>query len=194
MAFNDLATVADLIDRGIDINPPGVDIAALLGAASDEVRDAAGVPISRATFTVTIPGVRDRWLKLPGQPVVAVEDVSIDGDEVTDWRLVGGDLWREAGWQPACTPTNVTGTVTGGLLIIPRDIVDLVCSLVGTGIAAAEDGYESKAGKAYESVDDYRVGYAQGAGQTAGIMELPEATRCRLRARFGGGAGMMSLR
>lgn len=194
MAFADLATPADLTARGIDINPPGVSIPDLLAAASAEIRTAAGVPITRATWTATIPGTRGQWLQVPGQPVVSVTDVLIDDVEVTDWKLVGGLLWRERGWQTTCTPVNVTATITGGLLVAPKDLVDLTCSLVGTGIAAAEDGYESKAGKAYESIDDYRVGYEQGAGQTAGVMELPEATRRRLRARFGGGAGMVEAK
>jgi hypothetical protein len=194
VALPDLATAADLTARGIDINPSGVDVNALLAAASAEVRSAAGVPISRTTWTMTIPGVCGEWLRLPGQPVVSVAAVAIDGNTVTDWKLVGGHLWRECGWQRTHTPVNVTATVTGGLVEVPKDIVDLTCSLVGTGIAAAEDGYESKAGKAYESIDDYRVGYEQGPGQTAGIMELPEATRVRLRARFGGGAGLVTSR
>lgn len=194
MALTDLATPADLTARGIDINPTGVSIPDLLAAASDEIRSAAGVPITRATWTMAIPGSRGQWLRLPGQPIVSVATVLIDGIAVTDWKLVGGLLWRERGWQTTCTPVNVTATVTGGLLVVPKDLVDLTCSLVGTGIAAAEDGYESKAGKAYESIDDYRVGYEQGAGQTAGVMELPEATRRRLRARFGGGAGMVEAK
>lgn len=189
-----LATVADLTGRGIDINPVGVDVTALLSAASATVRDAAGVPISRATFTTTIPGVPGQWLRLPGQPVVSVATVEIDGAAVTDYKLVGGDLWRECGWQPACEPSNVEVTLTGGLVTVPADIVDLVCSLVGAGVAAALEGYESKTGKTYESVDDYRVGYVQGGESTAGVMELPEATRCRLKARFGGGAGVVMLR
>lgn len=188
-----LATPADLTARNIPINGDW-DVNALLAAASAEVRSAAGVPVSRATFTATIPGVPDRWLVLPGQPVVFVEDVEIDGATVTDWKLVGGELWRGSGWQPACTPVNVTATITGGLVDVPEDIVDLVCSLVGLAQAAAEDGYESKIGKAYESVDDYRVGYEQGAGQTAGVMELPDATRRRLRARFGGGVSVARFR
>lgn len=194
MALNDLATPADLTARGIDPNPSGVDVTALLAAASGVIRDAAGVPISRATWTMIVPGAREQWLRLPGQPIVSVASVLIDDDEVTDSKLVGGNLWRESGWQPTCTPVNVTVTVAGGLLVIPADIVDLACSLVGMGIAAAEDGYESKAGKAYESIDDYRVGYDQTASQTAGVMELPTATRIRLRARFGGSAGMVTTR
>lgn len=194
MALAALATPADLADRGIDINPPGVNVSALLAAASDEVRAAAGVPISRGTWTLTIPGVRREWLRLPGQPIVSVATVKIGDDEVTDWVLVGGDLWRVCGWQPTHVPVNVTATVTGGLTTIPADIVDLVCSLAGAGIAAAADGYASTAGKAYESIDDYRVGYVQGSARTAGVMELPQATRTRLRTRFGGGAGLVSSR
>lgn len=190
----DLATPADLTARNINTNTAGVDVYVLLAAASGEVRAAAGVPISRATWTTTIPGVPERWLRLPGQPVVSVADVDIDGTNITGFKLVGGDLWRDGGWQPSCEPSNVTLTITGGLVAVPADIVDLVCSLVGMATAAAVEGYESKTGKTYESVDDYRVGYVQGGDSTAGVMELPEATRSRLRARFGGGSGVVMLR
>lgn len=194
MALPDLATVADLAARNIDSNPTGVDILALLGSASDEVRSAAGVPISRATWTATIPGVPDQWLSLPGQPVVSVSDVEIDGSEVTGWKLVGGDLWRESGWQPLCEPSNVTATITGGLVTVPRDIVDLVCSMVGFAANQAVDGYATRGDLISARVDDYSEQYQSGGERTAGPMELPEATRCRLRSRFGGGAGVVKIR
>lgn len=190
MALTPLATVADLDARGIDTTN-ATRAAALLDEASAEVRDAAGVPITQETFTVAILGTREQWLRLPGQPVSTVSAIDIDGTAVTDHELIGGELWRLHGWQPTWwKPSKVTITITGGLAEVPADIVGLVCSMVGAAMASAEDGYESKAGIAYESIDDYRVGYEQGESRM-GVMELPESTRARLRARFGGGAALV---
>lgn len=186
MALSPLATNTDLSDRGIDISDTS-KVAALLDSASAEVRYAAGTPISQQTVTVTVPGVRERWLALPAQPVTAVSSVLLDGDAISDWVLSGGRLWRECGWLATWyEPCNVEVSLTGGLSEVPADIVDLVCSLVSHGLA--HSAHEPEMGKVSESIDDYRVGY-QYSGQ-AGVMELPEATRNRLAKRFGGGVSL----
>lgn len=189
-----LATVDDLAARGIAGEPSTLD--ALLAAASAEVRNAAGVPITRSTVTVEIPGRPGQWLTLPGQPVVDATDVQVDGVPVPtgEWRRVGGRLWNRCGWQRRREPSVVTVTVTGGYVDVPADIVDLVCAMVGAGLARLEDGYETRSDLAYVSVDDYREGYLTSSGERlAGVMELPEATRRRLAARFGGSAVVVGV-
>lgn len=194
MALAALATPADLEASNIDVSNE-VRVNALLGRASAAVRRAAGVPITRGTFTVELLGTLEEWLKLPGQPVVSVAAIDIDGTAVTDHKLIEGKLWRLNGWQAnSWEPSKVTLTITGGLVKVPEDIVDLVCSMVGKAMADAEDGYESKAGVAYESIDDYRKGYAQDAEVRAGVMELPSGTRELLASRFGGGAYVVKSR
>lgn len=197
MALQDLATVADLEDRNVTV-PAGVQPSVFLAAAGAAVRDAAGVPITAETFTVTIPGVPDQWLPLPGQPVTSVATVLLDGVAVTDWKLVGGRLWRRGGWEAVCgEPSNVTLTITGGLLEVPKDIVDLVCSVAGLGMREAAAGEYSSAGDLVSvSIDDYteQHGNYQGADRLAGLLELPPATRERLRARFGGGVDLLRSR
>src|SRR5690554_6893721 len=164
-------------------------LSALLDAASSSVRDAAGSPISRGTWTITWPGQPGQWTTVPIQPVVSVQNVKLDGVDVADCKLVGGRLWRARGWRNGCEPAEITATVTGGLDPVPADIVDLVCAMVDAGLARMEDGYETRSDLAYVSVDDYREGYLTSAGERlAGVMELPEATRRRLAARFGGAA------
>jgi hypothetical protein len=196
VALTDLATVADLTARGIDTTDTA-KVSAFLAAASAAVRDAAGVPITRTTFTATIAGRLDEWLPLPGQPVTEVADVLIDDAAVADWKLVGGQLWRCRGWQ--ChhwAPSAVTLTITGGLATVPADIVDLVCALVGMSLARAEGGeYSSRGDLIQQRIDDYSEGYESSAGtRTAGPLELPELTRQRLRARFGGGVAVLRSR
>ena len=193
MALQDIATVADLTARNITI-PDGVEAGEFLAAAQDAVRDAAGVPITRETFTVTIGAKTGCYQTLPGQPVVSVANVLIDGQAVTDWKLVDGELWRAAGWQ-RCRgiPSNVTVTITGGLVTPPKDIVDLVCSLAGLGMNLAAGGdYASRGDQIGVRIDDYSEQYQSGSGErTAGPLELPQLTRDRLRARFGGSAALV---
>ena|SRR5690606_27151808 len=187
MALDPLATIGDLAARGITSDDP-TTLTALLEAASEAVRAAAGVPISRETATVTIWGTSGQYLVLPGRPIVSVENVRIDGTEVTDWKLVGDRLWRRDGWcRNRAEPSNVTLTITSGFAEVPADIVDLVCAMVGSAVVqATESGYQTRAGVAYESVDDYRIGYTQDGSAPATPMELPKATRAMLRSRFGG--------
>ncbi|MBB1153994.1 hypothetical protein [Amycolatopsis dendrobii] len=194
MALPDLATVANLNNRGIDTTNTA-RVTEFLGSASDAVRDAAGVPITAGTFTVTIVGEPDQWLSLPGQPVTAVSNVLLDDVPVTDWDLRAGRLWRARGWRTCGGASNVTLTITGGLVDVPRDIVDLVCSMVGFALHRAEEGYASRGDQTAERIDDYSVQFdASAAGRLAGPMELPDATRRRLRARFGGGASVVKTR
>lgn len=191
MALTPLATVADLDARGIDTTDT-VLVDALLASASAAVREAAGVPITETTSTISLPTPVGRRLQLP-PPVSSVSSVSVDGEQVTDWTLVASSLWRARGWQrPGEIPGVVDVTLTFGLPGTPADIVDLVCNLVGAGVKHTEDGYAVRkpglAGWA-EGVDDYRRSeqYAQNADQTASPMELPKRTRQWLATRFGGG-------
>lgn len=169
----------------------------MLTAASAEIREAAGSPITQATSTVKLLGVASQWLDLPGQPVQSVATVLLDGVAVTDWRLLGGRLWRAAGWS-GCSPVEVTITMTHGYAAAPDDIVALTRDLALAGINASLDGGGAKNGIQYEqeSIDDYShsTTYITGEDSTAGIMELPERTRSRLRQRFGGGVHVTGVR
>ena len=118
----------------------------------------------------------------------------LDGTAVTDWRLTGGRLWRACGWGVDDGPTEVDVTQIHGLLVVPDDIVNLVCSYAAAGIAAAAEGFASHAGVVTERIDDYSVTWAQGSEAVASVMELPEGTRCWLASMFGGSAAMVSTR
>lgn len=197
MALAPLAVVTDL-PASVDVSN-SAQVATSLAAASAAVRDAAGVPISQATSTVALMGSRDRWLTLPGSPVISVSAVLLDGVAVTDYAFRQGSLYRSYGW--ACRgplsgsrrwdpdyPSEVTVTMVHGFLEVPADIIALVASLAAADINAAAEGYESKAGIASESIDDYRVAYTSGENVQSFAVELPERTRLWLRQRFGGGS------
>lgn len=209
MALAALATSADLAARSVDITNTGL-VTAMLAAASASVRDAAGCPITTVTSTVTVPGTQDNYLQLPGGPVTNVGAVLLDGTTVTDFNQVGDQLFRLSGWQAldylpsmitmigwqetTYKPSVVTVTYTHGLAAAPDDIVDLVCSLAAAGMALAAAGYHARGDVVSERVDDYQVTYPSGPDSVAGPMELPQATRDRLRARFTGQTAVVEMR
>lgn len=189
MALDPLAVVADLEARGIDVTDAAL-VDALLASASAAIRDAAGASITSLTATVDVPGTVETWLPVPGWAVRSVDDVLIDGDAVSDWRLVAGRLWRSCGWGAVCAPSVVTITFTQGLTDAPADIVDLCCSLVAAGMAAAAEGYDPRRSMAYERIDDYQYGLRQGDDEIVSPMELPPRVRASLRSRFGSGVAV----
>ena len=186
-ALEPLATEADLLGYGVDTANETL-VGMLLASASSAVRDAAGVPISRTTSVIKMGSEPGQGLKLPGGPVLDVTSVSIDGEPVTDWKLVDGHLWRACGWQPRYgLPRLSEVEFEHGYDPVPADVVHLVCLLVSSAASSIEDGFQSKGNLAYESIDDYRIGYQQGADSSTSVMELPERTRRWLRDRFGDG-------
>ncbi|MFF0426906.1 hypothetical protein ACFYUJ_21140 [Streptomyces sp. NPDC004520] len=198
MALQPLATVADLEVRGLIVEPAEVPIVeTYLRVASTAVREAAGSPVSQTTSTLTLEGDIEQWLTLPGQPVTAVSSVLLNGAPVTDWRLVGGRLWRAAGWAGGYGPSAVDVTQTHGLADVPEDIVDLVCRMSAGALKAQraeDDGSGLAADKVItsERIGDYAVTYASDGRLTE--MELPQPWRDRLAARFGGGADLLRSR
>lgn len=200
MALQPLATVADLTARGVTVTAgETTKVTTWFNEASEVIRDAAGVPISRETSTVVLEGSCDRWLRLPGQPVVSVASVEIDGTAVTDFRLRSGQLWRATGWQSTWEPSDVEVTMTHGLLEVPEDVVGLVCVLVLRALMASRTGETAIAPPPSDvvavGIDDYRVQFRQDSdGRQVTLFEIPERVRCALRARFGAGATVVTVR
>ncbi|MEU3620606.1 hypothetical protein ABZ725_51480 [Streptomyces sp. NPDC006872] len=197
MALAALATTADLAARGLTVTAEEETVAeTYLDVASTAVREAAGVPISQTTSTVTLEGPVTEWLTLPGPPIVSVATVEIDGEAVTDWRLRSHRLWRACGWSPGCGPSDVEVVQTHGLADVPSDIVDLVCRIAAGALADYRADPEG-AGLAVGDIRSERIGdYSVTYGDTGLItgMELPDYLRERLAARFGGGAALVRSR
>jgi hypothetical protein len=198
MALDPLATLADLADRGLTVEAGTETTVATtyLYVASTAVREAAGVPISQATSTISLEGEAGEWLTLPGPPILSVASVEIDGETVTDWRLRNHRLWRACGWAPGCGPSEVEVVQTHGLAVVPSDIVDLVCRIAATAFAdyrSDPDGAGLAAGDIRaERIGDYSVTYGSSGLITS--MELPDYLRERLAARFGGGVAVVRSR
>jgi hypothetical protein len=189
MALAPLATAADLDVKGVEVtNTELVNL--MLAAASSVIRDAAGSTISQATSTVSVLAPQGRWLTLPG-PVTAVTSVLIDGTAVTDWKLVGGMLWRSCGWAE-CEPVPVTVAFTHGLIEVPADIVNLCADLAKLGIeAATQDAVPAGVVSTSYTIDDYteRLQYAE---DPRSLMELADVTKAWLASRFGSGVYVTS--
>lgn len=184
-----LADTDDLAARGITV-PSGLDPDTLLASASAAVRDAAGSPITLTTSTVTLQGSDAEYLTVPGGPLRSVAAVTVNGTAVTDYTIVGQQLWRYGGWltrlsyetsfllpRDVYQPSTVTVTYDHGYDDCPADIVDLVCELVAQ---RATQGYDVDPRVTGESVDDYRVSYSDGVDAGA----ISQARRDALRARF----------
>ena len=175
-----LATVKDLDSYGIEYADEKL-AGKLLESVSAAVRDAAGCPITRGEYTVTIPGETSRRLDLPMRPVISVSRVLMDGEETGDWKLLGNALYRESLWSlPNMVPRSITVTMLAGYDPIPPDIVRLVCSMVAAGLVQQSNGDES-----YTRIDDVQIGYRQGDSEIIDALELPEGTKRALRNRFG---------
>lgn len=194
MAMSDLATPADLTARGVDVSDTE-HVSAALASASAAVREAAGSSISQESSTFDVVAGEGQYLQLPTSPIVSVEAVSVDGLTVSDYRLIGGALWRAAGWR-GCDPSVVTVDATHGYVVVPADIVDLVCQFAVASMLTAQDGARSGVVGRSESIDDYSgtTQYGGGANGTATALEVPPRTAMMLRQRFGGGAHVTSGR
>lgn len=191
MALPDLAVAADLTARGV--TPASVhDV--MLAVASSVVRAAAGSPILETTSTVSLTAWGGWLLPLPGLPVQAVATAEIDGEVVTDYKLVdSARLWRQCGWGYEHEPATVEVTMTHGLPAVPPHVVQLVCDLAIAGAAAATAGAHDPRVIA-ERIDDYSVTFAPSAQAVATAVELPPMTKRWLRTQFGGGAGVVTYR
>lgn len=185
MALAPLATAVHLDLKGADVsNAELVDL--MLNAASWIIREAAGNVISQVTSTIKLMAPVGRWLPLPG-PVISVAAVVVDGQAVTDWKLLNGMLWRRGGWRPWCEPVQVQVTLTHGLAEVPADIVNLCADLAKLGVeAAAQESTPANVVAVSHTIDDYteRLQYSEDA-RTA--MELPDVTKSWLAQRFGSG-------
>jgi len=190
MALTPLAGVPDLLAHApAGFSPDMSKAFAKLDAASDAVRDAAGSPITQAESTVRIVAAGcGSWLDLPGKPVVSVSSVTIEGEPVTGWRLLGSRLYRAGEWAHG-GPVEVQVTMVHGFAEAPADVVALVCDFA---IAALLNESGARAGVTSQgySIDDYRenLAFDQGPHGTSSVIEIPAGTRAMLRQRFGAAA------
>lgn len=185
MSYVPLAYVTDVQALGIDVSNVTL-VQSLIDSVSAEVRETAGCPITVTDSTITLAGVREQFLSLPGGPIRSVTTVTLDGDAVTDYKVRDNRLWRLAGWGDV--DEDVVVTYTHGFDSPPADITRLVCLMVAAGVNAAAGGFAGHRGVAYERDDTYQIGYQQGQDENVDPTALPDRVKADLRRRFGGGS------
>lgn len=186
MALEPLAAVSDLSVYNVDTSDIAL-VERLLESVSAAVRDAAGVPITKTTSTVTMWTESSKRVELPAMPVHSVDEVRLNGELVTGWVLRGVSLYRDIPWQkPWEVPAELQVTFTHGYDPVPADIVKLVCTLVAAGVHENDEGMGETRGVSSERLDDYQVSFTRGEAEVVDKTELPAATRAWLRSRFGG--------
>lgn len=137
---------------------------------------------------ITIMGTTDSWLALPEIPVTAVSLVELNGEEITDYKLVGSRLWRACGWSSRIyEPSVVDVTCTHGY---PPGHQRLERARTAV-YAQAVDIHDNPSGTAGGfSIDDYREGPSVGDD---GGPKLPESVARALRRYYGKKAGLVRL-
>lgn len=199
MALAPLATEDDLAARNIVV-PDGVDASAILGAVSSAIRDAAGVPITLATSTIVLPiyNPYERWIELPGAPVVSVASVVLAGSTLVqgvDYVKVGDEIFASRGWGTGVA--EMTVTYTHGYTTVPADIIDLACAFASLTFAATDDSYGEASKVELESLGDYKRQFMRSPAGTAirspSPVDIPAGTRLALRARFGSGSAVVNM-
>lgn len=185
-----LAGVADAARLGYTLAAGSEEF--FLARATARIRRAAGQQISSMTSTVRCR-VEDGTAVLPGPPITAVASVTRlaedggaavtgwrwDGRErvhgITAWPLVSSGFYS---YSQACRQADVDITYTHGLVTIPDELLDLVCSVaVRLGSSGSSDATGMEAGIRSESIDDYSVTYASDVLETAsGLLPGEEAS------------------
>jgi hypothetical protein len=166
----------------------------LLEMATGEVQAAAGqrlVLVEDDPFELF--GYPSRWLELPERPVNSVASLTIDGGaelvDGVDYKRPARSarLFRSCGWS-ACPsePSIVAGVYTHGYPVHDQRLQFARSATIGV----AKLALTVPAGVVSESIDDYRVQYAQMA---AWAMEQSPHLRASLARYYGQRAGMVRI-
>lgn len=93
MAIATAADLASLLDLTFDVDD-NTRATLLIELVQSEAQGNCHYGFEQTTDTVELPGTWDSELLLPQGPVDSVSAVTIDGDDVTDYKLVGDLLVR----------------------------------------------------------------------------------------------------
>lgn len=132
----------------------------VLELASAEFARAAGTQFAPTEVAYTTTGTSATRLTLPYGPVSAVSAVRLNGVTVAaDYTRIGSTLYRTAGFGDsyAFPPDTLEVDLTYGYASVPGDVKAAV-------LETAAQAYSSPVAVVQESVDDYSVRYAAGAG------------------------------
>lgn len=123
-----------------------------------------------------VEGVGQRYIDLPRLPVISVQSVTVGGDPITDWTLIGTRLYRAAGFGfCAAVPPVVEVTYTYGYPAVPDDVR-------GAVLESAALAYTNPDLAVREQIDDYAV---QRAVNSGGVGLTPSAAKLAHDYRIG---------
>lgn len=183
----------------------------LVECATAVVQEAAGQRIVQVVDDqLTIMGTSDSWLDLPQIPVTAVSAVTLDGSDVSDWKLIGNRLWRSCGWQTNLgqswwppspdrgfayynnrvpEPSVVALTVTHGYATGAQEL-QLARSAV---LSLATKVYSNPSGLISESIDDYSASFASSVAAMSAAMDASPYLKQALRRQYGRRGGLVRI-
>lgn len=134
-----------------------------------------------------------RWFTLPERPVNSIASLTIDGGaelvEGVDYKRPAGSarLFRACGWAPCPTePSIVAGVYSHGYPVGHQRLQFARSATIGV----AKLAFTVPAGVVSESIDDYRVQYAQ---MVAWAMDQSPYLRASLARYYGERAGLVRL-
>lgn len=172
--------LASLLQQDLDASTANL----LLELATAKVQRAAGGQrIVQVTDTalIDVTDECDVFLPLPQLPVRSVSLVVLDGQPMTDWALRSQMLWCSVGWMRSwLPPSQVAVTYTHGY---PTGSQYLQLAREST-LALAKMGYPNPTGVTSESIDDYKVTYAEADAR----MQMTPFMADAIAAAYGTGA------
>lgn len=174
------ATVTDLEERlGRTLESGERQIAEFaLSDATAYLRGVVGAQVSppaQVTVRDLLSG-GEKWVHLPGAPIVSVESVTVNGVE-TDYILLDNAVKVHG-------HSLVEVVYTVGYQTVPDELKAWACVLASDVLSSIDDlGALHSGGVSYVSIDDYRKGWQSG-GDSSGFV-LPQRVEDALRSRFG---------
>ncbi|WP_181272828.1 hypothetical protein [Brevibacterium oceani] len=118
----------------------------------------------------------EKWVHLPGSPIVSVESVTVDGEDADFLHLDNAVKVRGH--------SLVEVTYTVGYATVPDELKAWACVLAADVLSSIDDlGALHSGGVAYVSIDDYRKGW-QAGGDSSGFV-LPQRVEDALKSRYG---------
>lgn len=182
-AFATHSDLATLLNRTFTV-PEQTWVTALLESASAYLRGVIGqavYPRAQVTFT---DWPTARRIDFPQYPVVEVESVQRDGDDV-GYTLRPGYILLD-GWSE--DPVDVTYTY--GYATAPDELKRLACVLVSSALLTLEQQIGLTAGGLSSvALDDFKLAWSDG-GASSGMV-LPPIQEAAIRQQFGRGDGVV---